>query len=654
MSKPKLRTATTLSKPAPAADWLKPVGTCVGVLLLLGGANLLLTALGAPPSKNAMDAGANALKYAWQLYFSPENLQTHRNFITGATLLGGALAMTGLAWGWLDPSPPRPSMKAGRFYGIGAALAVFVALFILYFGMHQIGGYDHGYMIDVAWRLSHGQKMYSDFPCTVPVSFVLGSKFALQWFGNQWRSFVDFMVLFTVPTFAWLLFLLAQLFGRSWTTLLWALAMQIISPMLVSFWTYNSTTDTTAVLFVLSATYWLRRPDDKAAFISYGAALLILATMKPNVAGVLIPGISAILFFSRPHRWKVLGVSLVAFALFMIFLWANQVSFKGMIDSYLGVRYRATSLAPFLHDLNPFEMQMVMAILACILVPVVLGLSQGREAKLSPVSWIPAIAMVAGCVLFIFGGQSKPVGEATLFLPVALALLIAHKSLRSLAPWIPVLALVASLYGFVTNSEQKLVDLPPLLVAGMVLAAEMRCPAIPATGPIFQMPLWWGRYFSLACVVLAATGLAQGVARDRVQAIGPVAFFEYDDSHTVTDGFFKGVHSGAIFDEILKEVGQVMQKAPSATVWFGPRMQWGYAAFDKPSPAREPVQWDLAMFGPSNEKDYFKNFMDAHHQLLILFKNDASNYSQDELQQMTEQYDVDQSFPLLTLLIRKH
>ena len=44
--------------------------------------------------------------------------------------------------------------------------------------------------------------------------------------------------------------------------------------------------------------YWLHRPEGKIALASYGAALLLLATMKPNVAGVLIPGISVILFAS--------------------------------------------------------------------------------------------------------------------------------------------------------------------------------------------------------------------------------------------------------------------------------------------------------------------------------------------------------------------
>ena len=67
-------------------------------------------------------------------------------------------------------------------------------------------------------------------------------------------------------------------------------------------------------------------------------------------------------------------------------------------------------------------------------------------------------------------------------------------------------------------------------------------------------------------------------------------FFEYNDSkHTLTDGFFKGLHCGDIFDEILKEEAEVLRREPSSTVWFCPRMQWGYAAFGRQSPLHEPV-----------------------------------------------------------------
>jgi len=651
MSRHDLQKPPLVSKSAPLDDWLKPVGTCFGLLLLLAGLSRLWNGLSAAPvDKNPVDFSTHDLNYFWSLYFSPTSVEAHRDFIIGAVLLGGAAGIIGVVWGWFDPAPPKAAMKPGVFYGIGAALAVFIALFILRYGMHQIGGYDHSGLVDPGWRLFNGQTAYMDFPCTVPPEFSLGVKFAFQWFGVYWRSIIDMAAMFSMATFAWSLFLMAQLFGRSWTTLLWAMAVQVFSPMLAAFWTHNPMTAVAAVLYLLSATYWLHRPDGKIALASYGAALLLLATMKPNVAGILIAGVSVILFASPGRRWKVIWVSLGAFAGFLALLSINHLSVIGMLAAYWSIARRGASLVPFLIDLNPLEQRMALLMLTSVLLPAVLALSRGRNTLRSPGPWIPAIALLGGLCFFMTHLQQKRVGEAILFLPVGLALFLGRDSLRSPGPWIPAIALLGGEYGFMTNSEQKLVDMPPVLCAAILLVAELRSPVLPTEGPVFQMPACWNRCFAFVCVVLGAAALAQGAARDRVQSIGPVQFFEWNDSHILNDGFFKGLHCGAVFDELLKEETEALAREPSSSVWFGPRMQWGYAAFNKQSPVHEPVQWDPGvMFANSDRELYFNHFLQSRRQLLILFKNDLTNYTRDEVQRILQQYDVDQSFPLLTL-----
>jgi len=651
MSHPNIQNPPPPTKAAKVAEWLKPAGTALGVLLLLAGLNLLWHGITSTHlDQNDANFKTYGLNYSWHMYFA--GFKAHRDFIMGATLLGGAVGLITVAWGLFD-SGRKPPMKLELFYGIGAVAAVFIVLFILHYGMHQIGGFDQSHLVDASWRLIQGQKAYVDFPYTMPISYFLGGKFAFQWFGAYWRSFVDIMALFAVLTFAWSLFLLAQLFGRSWTTLLWATAMQIFSPMMASYITYNPITAMAAVLYTLSATYWLRRPSEKAAMASYGVALLLMATMKPNVAGILIPGISVILFFSPAHRWKVVGVSFSAFILFCIFLWINHLTLSGMLAGYLSVAQRGASLEPFLIDLDPLEKSMAMLMLLSILVPAVLALSLRSKTQRSLVAWIPAIAMFIGYLIFVANHQNKPVGEATIFVPVAMALIMGRKNLRSISVWIPTFVLLAGLYGFITNSEQKLVDMPPVLCAAILLAAELRSLAFSGEGQVFQMPIWWNRYLALACVVLSATGLAQGVARDRTQSIGPVQFFEWDDSrHVIADGVFKGVHCGDVLNEVVNEETEVLRREPSSNVWFGPRMQWGYANFKFQSPSNEPIIWDggRTMYAKSKEEYYFNNFLQHRHPLLILFKNDVTFLSQDEVQRMAQQYEVDQSFPVLTVL----
>ncbi len=629
MSLPNSQKPSTASKTAPSDDWLKPAGTCFGLLLFLAGLSLFWNGVSATPGE-----------------------KPYVDFITGAVLLGGAAGIIGVAWGWFDPTPPNAAMKPGVFYGLGAALAVFIALFILRCGMHQIGGFDHSILVEVGWRLFNGQTAYVDFPCTTPVAFILGAKFAFQWFGVQWQSNVELTALFAMLTFAWSLFLLAQLFGRGLTTLLWAMALHAISVMLVSFWWYNPITAVAAVLYTLSAMYWLHRPGERSAVASYAAALLLMATMKPNVAGILIPGISVILFISPRHRWKVVGVSLGAFAFFLVLLLMNHLSFTGMLAGYLSVARRGASLKQFLQFISPMSKDAALTEAASLVLPVVLVLGQGRKTLRSPGPWIPAIVLLGGLYVFITHNEQNLVGLASIVLSVVMALCLGRKTLCSLGPWIPMTALLGGLYGFFTNGEQKLVDLTSVLLAAILLVAQLRRPVIPREGPVFQMPVWWNRYLTLLCVVFGAAGLALGFVRDRVRTTGPMQFFEYNDSkHTLTDGFFKGLHCGDIFDEILKEEAEVLRREPSSTVWFGPRMQWGYAAFGRQSPLHEPVIWDPGVMLAVSDRDfYFNNFLQSRRQLLILFKNDLSAYAQNETQRILQQYDVDQSFPLLTLL----
>jgi len=54
-------------------------------------------------------------------------------------------------------------------------VALLIAFAISQLGMVQFGGFDHSVLVDVAWRLVQGQKPHVDFPCTLPVGFIIGA-----------------------------------------------------------------------------------------------------------------------------------------------------------------------------------------------------------------------------------------------------------------------------------------------------------------------------------------------------------------------------------------------------------------------------------------------------------------------------------------------
>src|SRR6202012_810346 len=114
----------------------------------------------------------------------------------------------------------------------------------------------------------------------------------------------------------------------------------------------------------------------------------------------------------------------------------------------------------------------------------------------------------------------------------------------------------------------KLIDIPPLLVAALILA-----------DPISNA---WRRYFSFACAILICLGLAQGWTRARVRAIVPGRFFEYDDTnHIIATGFFQGLHCGDNFYNVLNDIDDLLRREPNSKVFFGLRLQCAYAAFHR-------------------------------------------------------------------------
>jgi hypothetical protein len=311
--------------------------------------------------------------------------------------------------------------------------------------------------------------------------------------------------------------------------------------------------------------------------------------------------------------------------LFYMLLSVNSMNITEMIKGYLSAAYRGTTFQHFMLFVNPAEKYSILAATAIVILPLAAIFCRDR------------------------------------------------KLLLSRRPFIPLIMLVAGGYGYISNSDYYM-DLTFVLFAEIFLVAELHSSnASSVNGPIVSMPPGLNRYLAWVCVVLTASGIAQGACREHVKTAGYPLFFEYDGDKYVEDegyydgwgyhplpqqpgaehqGFFKGVHCGRIFHELLQEEETVLRQAPpSSAIWFGPRLQWGYAAFNKPSPRNQPVWWEPGLSFPAVEEGvYFDRFLASRFNVLILFKNDLSHYSEDEKQRIMAQYDVDQSMQVLTIL----
>ncbi len=531
---------------------------------LLGGAGLVLCALAA---------------------FLPPGDERHCFIIGVCGLFGAAAGLPLLA---ADHDAPLWLARPAGWTGAIVSGAVVIGGAILWCGMRQFGGFDHSALIDLAWRLANGQHPYRDFPCPIPIGFVLGAGYAFQLFGVHWRSLVLVDALFAMVTFAWSCALLERLLGGRGRAWLVAFCVQATTTLLVAYWWYNPVTAVTGIIFILAAAAWLQEPRSVLVQVYYILSLCLLAALKPNLAGVLIAGTTLVLLTSRRHRWRTLAWSASSFILLVLWLAAHGLSVQDMVASYLGIAGRGFSFQQFLQDVS-------------------------LEEKIFSLS--AAAAVLAPSLLALRGAPSGSWGR------------------RALA----VVAMLAGLYGFVTNGEAKLVDLALAFIGTWVFVGGH---------PLAT------KYLLFLAAVLIGCGLGEAVTRHRVKVIGYGAFFQYElASQPIPTAFFEGAKGGLRLVTVAHNVQEVLAQNPRARVWFGPRMQWGYAAFAKPSPIGQPSWWHPGVSFPQNqEDDYMRKWIEQKFDLLIFLRGDATYLSPAFRREITARYAIAPSGSSLTVL----
>jgi hypothetical protein len=527
---------------------------------------------------------AAGLATLWAGVTHPNSEPQFQDFVAGAVAIGAGVALLAVAQGWMKIL--QNQIQNPIFHSVWILLVLGAWMFVKRFGMYQVDGTSYGFMIDLGWRAHLGQIPYMDFPCSFPVFFVLASKLAFKWFGPYWSSIIAVQALFTAVTFAWMVFLLSKLMGRTWFSLLLAAALQITANLSYSVLWYNIMTTIAGSLYTLSALLWLRQPASAATWLSYGLSMVLLAGLKPNTAAPLILSFSVILFIKSIKRFLLVCVSFAALWLFWIILWLNQINLPVVLGSYLGVSSRGYIPRNFLTYLGWAERDCFIVALASVTIPAIWLLYHNRR------SWrhylIPGIGFLAG------------------------------------------------LYAHITNCDWW-ADLT-LILCGLALIVDLDRSDL------------WQQYVTGLCMVLAAAGIAQGICRERVKTAGVNLFFQYDgNKYILKDGLFAGTHCGDLFTEILREESLLL-KTNTGSIWFGPVLKWGYAAFNMEPPKSQPIAWNPDVFGGEGKRSlYFEQFMDSRFETLIFFKDMPEGYTQEELRRIGEAYVVDESFHTLTV-----
>lgn len=487
-----------------------------------------------------------------------------------------------------------------------AATMVVLGASVLRLGMTQFGGFDHSALIDMGFRLYHGQQPFKDFPCSMPPLFYLGAWAAFLWFGVSWGSLVLLTALGTALSFAWSFGLCAFLLRNPAMAWVYAFSIQICTFVLVSYWWYNPLTTVTASLFFLSAIALCREKVNFWCGVSWSLSAALLALCKPNVAGLLLVGIIAVLLFSAYRRQMMLPIlgAMLSLVLFFLFL---KLDPREILFGYLGIARRGFSLNQLFQDLPKNEAWVFTGLLLLLLIP-----------------W--------------FLDFSTPM-----------------KRIKNREVLISMVALIAGLYGFMTNGEAKPVDLPLLVLAtafGPILHLQKTASSDPKSR--FKRVVAERMWIGLLCLLLGVA-CAQAVTRHRVELIGPGLFFEFKIANgEFLPKFFHGLRAGENLNQTCKDVGDLLNTAPEKNIYFGPRMQWAYAAYGITPPIGHPSWWHPGVSFPTKDEPmYLNQWFAQEFDLAIFLKNDFTYMPVAFVQAMADRYAVDQSYAFLTVFRHK-
>jgi len=510
----------------------------------------------------------------------------------------------------------RLRWRALYSYAALLGICAFLSWFLIHAGRWQYGGFDCSIMIETGWRLLQGQRAYVDFPTTTAPGFNLGIKFAFQLFGVTWDANLYLCAIYACLTFLWMYWLMRRLEMGRLAAMTISFAIESAAMLTICYWWYNNSVMILAAVFFLSCLVYASKHQTAAVQLSYVLSLALLSLMKPNMAGLMIAGAVALLLVVTERKLRLLLLTLAATAVTVVVLLLNHVSIPAMLASYLSIAKSRGSVSSG----GGFQS---------------LGLIDLRSAFF----WIAALSIpmlgLAPRIFRLAGNRDWRGIIYCLFFPFAL---------------------LFTLYGIATNGEYRDVGCTVLLATGAVLVFGLRC-----NGSIVR------RVYIAIVLAAVASDLSYGAKRVRIYGIGEHIYFEWtDNQQRIENGFLKNMRASSALVAIEREVS-LATKANSGPYFFGPRMEFNYAAFALPSPKNFPVWWDPGTaFVKSQQAPLIQGWQQHRFQTLIFLKSDyafgpgpASDvedytfYPKEFRAVIDHDYTRDESYPNITVYHRR-
>lgn len=500
-------------------------------------------------------------------------------------------------------------MAIAAISSIAGACIEFLSLFvlviaILFFGNSHFGGFDQSVIVGAGYRFWEQQQPYRDFVMTVPVLFYFGAGMAFSAFGVSWLALTIATAAYAAATFATMVWGLNVLgVGRIWAVAI-AFTAESLSMVLASYWWYNPITSITVCAYLILSLLVLRKPERRIAWAAWALMAALLSLSKPNSAGLVLVGSALGFALSPGARKPFLFFSGAAIAASLAILLVLRLHPQDVLTSYASAAGRGLpSWERFTQDQPPAMVALALLMITAVLVP--------WSSKAFDVFWT-------------FANQLRSDVPASI-----------GKRLET-PEWIVLLSgATAAFLAFFTNGELKPVDLPMLLVP-VAISRRLR----PTTRTTRDT------YLAALLIVLSLAGFTMGAARTRVYFIGPGAFYQQPSwgDFGQYSPFFQHLHEGynlhavmAATSELLDHSRKQLGRDPKA--FFGPRMEFNYAAYRLPSPKGLPLFWHEGVGYPANMRSLIATaFQQGDFDLCIFFRGDFTYMPVEILSQLDSGY----------------
>lgn len=505
------------------------------------------------------------------------------------------------------------------FIAAAVSLALAIAGGVIHFGRIQFGGMDGGVLTNAAWQLHLGYDPYRDVANATPPFFLLGGKWAFDIWGVQWASLTKMTAVFAAVTFLVHVFLLFRCeMGPGWSLLI-PTYTQCAAILTGSYWWYNGISGVIGAIFFTCA--WLLYKDS-ASFanrILFVVSASILALVKANVAVVfLATTFVALAWIGKRPRLAVSAYSLAGVLSILLLLLAGINPFF-VVRAYLEWGERALSPEHFIRfiflnqDSEPIQTFILLALFLA-----------GAAILALRTDWISFSTRSAGglrrCWGFFSGIKPDLIGPIVFF----------------------IIGVFASIVMMGTNNSLNFGELPPLLTGGVILLHSAKRYFRGARTKTIAASL-----VAASVILLTANALRWTWQRIHIYYVGPETFYQdLPLTRLASPPFFNGTYVGPRLAAVLDDMDQLLKtkdyrRGTATSIFFGPRIDFAYAAFDIPPVPGFPLWWEAFQDdGKLRTKLMVERFKRTRFKLAVFLHRDYAFFPQSLIDYLNREYIV--------------